>query len=292
MADKISFIDGDLTDYPSLVNAIKMSQPDEVYNLAAQSFVGSSFIQPVSTAEIDGLGVVNLLEAIRLIKPDAKFYQASTSELFGGVSSDACDENTPFHPRSPYAVAKLYAHWITKNYHESYGLFACCGILFNHESERRGKEFVTRKITNSVAQIKYGKLDHLELGNLDSKRDWGHANDYIKAMWLMLQQSTPCDYVIATGETHPIRKFVKLAFSDAGYDIKFEGEGLNEVGIDSQTGKVLLRVNEAFYRPNEVNVLLGNPAKAESELGWHREIEFEELVRRMVKHDLKVINSV
>ncbi len=285
LIDKIKFVEGDLTDYPSLVSAIKESQPDEVYNLAAQSFVAASFHQPIATTEIDALGVVHLLEAIRNVKPDTKFYQASTSELFGGVYNEACDENTPFYPRSPYGVAKLYAHWITKNYRESYGLFACAGILFNHESERRGKEFVTRKITSTIAAIKQGHMDCLELGNLSAKRDWGHAEDYVRAMWLMLQQDKPDEFIIATGETRTVREFASVAFKAAGLDVRFEGEGVNEVAIDNNTGKTVLRVNQQFFRPAEVDVLLGNPAKAEKKLGWVREVGFNALVERMVVSD-------
>jgi GDPmannose 4,6-dehydratase len=287
IADKVKLIEGDLTDHASLIRAIKESMPDEVYNLAAQSFVGTSFKQPICTAEIDALGVVNLLEAIRVVKPDARFYQASTSELFGGVSSEPSDENTAFYPRSPYGVAKLYAHWITKNYRESYGIFACAGILFNHESERRGKEFVTRKITASAAAIKNGELECLELGNLSAKRDWGHAEDYVRAMWLMLQQEKADEFVIATGETHSVREFAELAFRYAGYELHFEGEGVNEIGIDAQTGKTLLRVNPQFYRPAEVSVLLGNPGKAKRELDWSCSIGFDTLVKRMLLSEFK-----
>ena len=290
--DKITMIEGDLTDQPSLVNAIKISSPDEVYNLAAQSFVGTSFTQPVATTEIDALGTVYLLEAIRSTKPDARFYQASTSELYGGVCGNKpCDEETPFYPRSPYGVAKLYAHWITKNYRESYGMFACAGILFNHESERRGKEFVTRKITSTVAAIKCGEAECLELGNLSAKRDWGHANDYVCAMWLMLQQDKPDEYVIATGKTHTVREFAKTAFGYAGYDLQFEGEGVDEVGIDGVSGKTLIKVNPQFFRPAEVDVLIGDPAKAETKLGWKREIEFDELVQRMTESDMAHENT-
>lgn len=288
IADKLTFIEGDLTDHPSLINAVRISKPDEIYNLAAQSFVGTSFNQPVSTAEIDALGVVNMLEAMRIIKPDARFYQASTSELFGGVSSEPADENTQFYPRSPYGVAKLYAHWITKNYRESYGLFACAGILFNHESERRGKEFVTRKITSAVAAIKRGELECLELGNLSARRDWGHAEDYVRAMWLMLQHDKAEEFVIATGETHTVREFAGLAFRYAGYELRFEREGADEIGIDNTSGKELLRVNQQFFRPAEVNVLLGNPSKAHNLLGWRRGVSFDELVRRMSAADLGV----
>lgn len=284
--DKITMIEGDMTDQPSLVNAVSISSPDEVYNLAAQSFVGTSFTQPICTADIDGLGVVKLLEAIRTVKPDARFYQASTSELYGGVYDMPCDEETPFHPRSPYGVAKLYAHWITKNYRESYGMFACAGILFNHESERRGKEFVTRKITSTVAAIKRNEVSCLELGNLSAKRDWGHAEDYIRAMWLMLQHDKPEEFVIATGETRTVREFAEIAFENAGYEIRFEGEGAGEVGVDCNSGKTLIKVNPQFFRPAEVDVLLGNPGKATRELGWQREVDFAELVQRMIKSDL------
>lgn len=286
IVDKVNLIEGDMTDQPSLVNAMKLSLPDEVYNLAAQSFVGTSFTQPICTAEIDGLGAVNLLEAIRTVKPDSRFYQASTSELYGGVYDTPCDEETPFYPRSPYGVAKLFAHWITKNYRESYGMFACAGILFNHESERRGKEFVTRKITSTIAAIKRGEVDHLELGNLSSKRDWGHAQDYVRAMWLMLQHDRADEFVIATGETRTVREFAETAFRNAGYDIRFEGEGADEVGFDSISGKIMIKVNPQFYRPAEVEVLLGNPTKAKRELGWEREVTFVDLVRRMVDNDL------
>ena len=287
--DKIHFIYADMTDVVSLMNAMKISDADEVYNLAAQSFVATSWEQPLATADIDALGVTNMLEAIRNVKPSAHFYQASTSEMFGLVQEMPQTEKTPFYPRSPYGVAKLYGHWITKNYSESYNLFACSGILFNHESERRGKEFVTRKITYSVARIKQGVQDHIELGNLDSKRDWGHSKDYVKAMWLMLQQDTPDDYVIATNETRTVREFVETAFGHVGIKINWEGSGINEVGKDAETGKVLVKVNKDFFRPAEVDVLLGNPAKAESVLGWKREIPFSELVERMIKNDMDIV---
>ena len=286
IADRITFVEGDITDQPSLENAIRISQPDEIYNLAAQSFVGSSFSQPVCTTEINALGVLYLLEAIRNVKPDARFYQASTSELFGGMYDAPCDENTAFHPRSPYGAAKLYGHWITKNYRESYGMFSCAGILFNHESERRGLEFVTRKITHTIAAIKRGEVAILELGNLSAKRDWGHAEDYVRAMWMMLQKDKPDEYVVATGETRTVREFAEIAFRYAGYNLQFMGEGIHEIGIDTKSGKTLLQVNPVFFRPSEVEVLLGNPTKAQVELGWKRKISFDELVRRMVKHDL------
>lgn len=289
--DKIHFIYADMTDITSLVHAMQVSQADEVYNLAAQSFVGTSWEQPLATADIDAIGVTNMLEAIRMVKPTARFYQASTSEMFGLVQAIPQCETTPFYPRSPYGVAKLYGHWITKNYRESYGLYACGGILFNHESERRGKEFVTRKITDAVARIKQGVQDHLELGNMDSKRDWGHSKDYVKAMWLMLQQETADDYVIATNETRTVREFVEIAFSHVGIEVEWSGTGVDEVGRDKATGKVIVKVNPKFFRPAEVDILLGNPAKAEAALGWVREIPFSELVRRMVENDMKLVEK-
>ena len=257
--DKIHFIYADMTDPVSLINAMKISQADEVYNLAAQSFVATSWEQPLATAQIDALGVTNMLEAIRIVKPDAHFYQASTSEMFGLVQEIPQTEKTPFYPRSPYGVAKLYGHWITKNYRESYNLFACSGILFNHESERRGKEFVTRKITDAVARIKLGLQDHLELGNMDAKRDWGHSKDYVKAMWLMLQQDTPDDYVIATNETRTVREFVETAFKHVDIEIEWSGSGVDEIGKCKKTGKTIVKVNPEFFRPAEVELLLEEP---------------------------------
>jgi len=284
--DRIHLIYADMSDHVSLIHAVRNVQPDEVYNLAAQSFVATSWEQPVLTAEIDGIGVLNLLEAIRTEKPDARFYQASTSEMFGLVQETPQTENTPFYPRSPYGAAKLYGHWITKNYRESFGLYACSGILFNHESERRGLEFVTRKITHAVANIKAGKQRVLELGNLDVKRDWGHAKDYVCAMWLMLQQDAPDEYVIASGETRTVRDFVNAAFTAAGYSLKWQGEGADETAADQTTGEILVRVNPRYFRPAEVEFLLGSPKKAESKLGWKREISFDEMVSRMVANDL------
>lgn len=284
--EKINFIYADMTDPISLINAMKISQADEVYNLAAQSFVATSWEQPLATADIDAIGVTNILEAIRIVKPTARFYQASTSEMFGLVQEMPQTENTPFYPRSPYGVAKVYGHWITKNYRESYNMYACSGILFNHESERRGKEFVTRKITNAVARIKFSLQDCLELGNMDSKRDWGHSQDYVQAMWLMLQQETPDDYVIATNETRTVREFVEKAFNYADIEIEWNGAGVNEVGIDKTSGRIVIRVNPKFFRPAEVEVLLGNPAKAEKALGWKREVSFDNLVKRMTENDL------
>ena len=289
--DKIHFIYADMTDPISLITAMKISQADEVYNLAAQSFVATSWEQPLATADIDALGVTNMLEAIRTVKPEARFYQASTSEMFGLVQAIPQTETTPFYPRSPYGVAKLYGHWITKNYRESYDLYACSGILFNHESERRGKEFVTRKITDAVARIKLGVQDHLEIGNMDSKRDWGHSKDYVKAMWLLLQQDHADDYVIATNETRTVREFVEVAFGHVGIEIEWEGTGVDEIGKDKATGKTIVKVNPQFFRPAEVDILLGNPAKAEKELGWKREISFSQLVERMVKNDLALVEK-
>lgn len=291
LLDKIHFIYADMTDIVSLINAVKIADPDEVYNLAAQSFVGTSWEQPVATADIDAIGTLNMLEALRTIKPDAHFYQASTSEMFGLVQAVPQCETTPFYPRSPYGVAKLYGHWITKNYRESYDMYACSGILFNHESERRGKEFVTRKVTDAVARIKLGVQDHLELGNMDAKRDWGHANDYVKAMHLMLLQDHPDDYVIATNETRTVREFVETAFKHADMDILWSGSGIDEIGTDKASGKVVVRVNPVFFRPAEVEILLGNPEKAEKSLGWKREITFSQLVERMVKNDLDLVKK-
>lgn len=287
--DKIQFIYADMTDIISLISAMKISQADEVYNLAAQSFVATSWEQPLATAEIDAIGVTNMLEAIRTVKPTARFYQASTSEMFGLVQEMPQKETTPFYPRSPYGVAKLYGHWITKNYRESFDLFACSGILFNHESERRGKEFVTRKITDAVARIKLGIQEYLELGNMDSKRDWGHSKDYVKAMWLMLQQDIPDDYVIATNETRTVREFVETAFHHVGITIEWQGNDINEVGINKDTGKVIVKINRKFFRPAEVDVLLGDASKAEKKLGWAREVPFSELVERMVKNDMELV---
>lgn len=289
--DRIHFIYADMTDPVSLINAMKISDADEVYNLAAQSFVATSWEQPLATAQIDALGVTNMLEAIRIVKPSCRFYQASTSEMFGLVQEIPQKETTPFYPRSPYGVAKLYGHWITKNYRESYDLFACSGILFNHESERRGKEFVTRKITDAVARIKLGVQDHLELGNMDSKRDWGHSKDYVYAMWLMLQQDEADDYVVATNETRTVREFVETAFKKAGITVEWSGEDVDEIGKDAATGKVIVKVNKDFFRPAEVDILIGDPAKAESKLGWKREIPFDELVERMVKNDLELVQK-
>lgn len=291
LKDKINMIYADMTDLVSLIGAMRESKADEVYNLAAQSFVGSSWEQPVFTAETNGIGAVNMLEAIRAVNPDARFYQASTSEMFGLVQEIPQKETTPFYPRSPYGVGKLYGHWITKNYRESYGMYACSGILFNHESERRGKEFVTRKITDAVARIKLGLQDFLELGNMDAKRDWGHAKDYVNAMWLMLQQTKPDDYVIATGEARTVREFVEKAFAEAGIDLEWRGKKELEIGVDKSNDKTLVKVNPKFYRPAEVELLVGDPSKAHERLGWQRKINFADMVSAMVKNDMDLVEK-
>lgn len=281
---------GDLTDSSNLNRIVERVEPDEIYNLAAQSHVQVSFEVPEYTAETDGIGTLRLLDAIRESGINTKFYQASTSELFGGLEGTAPQsETTPFYPRSPYAAAKLYAYWITVNYREAYNLYACNGVLFNHESPRRGETFVTRKITRAVCGIVAGKKEKLSLGNLDAKRDWGFAGDYVKAMWLMLQQDKPRDYVIATGETTTVRKFVELAFREVDIDIEWKGSGVEERGYDAKTGKVLVDVNPRYFRPTEVELLLGDPAKAEKELGWKREVDVNSLVKMMVEADYQDI---
>ncbi|WP_038903351.1 GDP-mannose 4,6-dehydratase [Dickeya zeae] len=283
----LHLVEYDLTDLSASIRLLQDTQATEVYNLAAQSFVGVSFEQPVTTAEITGIGPLNLLEAIRIVNPKIRFYQASTSEMFGKVQAIPQVESTPFYPRSPYGVAKLYAHWMTINYRESYGIFACSGILFNHESPLRGREFVTRKITDSAAKIKLGKLDVLELGNLDAKRDWGFAREYVEGMWRMLQADSADTYVLATNRTETVRDFVSMAFKAAGFTLKFKGSAENEVGIDADTGKVLVRVNPKFYRPAEVELLIGNPAYAKEKLGWEPRTTLEELCQMMVKEDIR-----
>jgi len=286
--DNLHTYHGDLADSSNLHRLISDISPDEIYNLGAQSHVGVSFEVPEYTAEVTGIGTVRLLDAIRDSKVKCKYYQASTSELFGGIpGTEPQSELTPFYPKSPYGAAKLYAYWVTVNYRESYDMFACNGILFNHESPRRGETFVTKKITRAVAKIHQGKQDVLTLGNLDSKRDWGHARDYVEAMWLMLQQDTPKDYVIATGLTWTIREFVDLAFSEIDINIEWIGEGINEVGRDKNTGKDLVKVSSKYFRPAEVELLLGDPAKAEKELGWKAKTSLAEMVSEMVKYDLK-----
>lgn len=285
---------GDMTDSSSLIRIIQEIQPTEIYNLAAQSHVKVSFDVPEYTADTDAIGTLRLLEAVRILGLEKKtrIYQASTSELFGKVQEIPQSETTPFYPRSPYAVAKLYGFWITKNYRESYGMFAANGILFNHESERRGENFVTRKITLAVANIAAGKQDKLYLGNLNARRDWGYAPDYIECMWLILQQPEPDDYVIATGEYHSVREFTELAFRRAGIELRWEGEGIDKKGIDIATGRTLVEVDPRFFRPSEVEQLLGNPAKAKEKLGWNpRKTSFQQLVNIMVDADIKAINN-
>ncbi len=285
----------DMTDSSSLIRIIQHIQPDEIYNLAAQSHVKVSFDVPEYTAETDAVGTLRLLEAVRILGLENKtrIYQASTSELFGLVQEVPQKETTPFYPRSPYGVAKLYGFWITKNYRESYGMFAVNGILFNHESERRGETFVTRKITLAAARIAQGLQDKMYIGNLDAKRDWGYAPDYVECMWRMLQHEVPEDFVIATGEMHSVREFCMLAFAEAGIDLAWEGEGIDEKGIDKDTGRVIVEVDPTYFRPSEVEMLLGDPTKAKTILGWNpRRTSFEELVRRMVKNDMQMVKKI
>lgn len=289
LRDHIKLVEGDLTDLASMVEAIRKSNPDEVYNLGAQSFVPSSWTQPISTSEITGLGVLKILEAIRIVNPNIKMYQASSSELFGKVQEMPQTEKTPFYPRSPYGISKTFGYWSTINYRESYGIHASNGILFNHESPKRGKQFVTRKITHSVSKIKLGLQEFFELGNLDAKRDWGFAGDYVEAMWLILQQETPGDYVISTGETHTIREFVEEAFKAVGMEIVWEGKGLNEVG--KHNGKIVVKINKKFFRPADVDILLGDSSKANKELGWKPKTKFKELVKMMVESDLEDVKK-
>jgi GDPmannose 4,6-dehydratase len=283
----LRLVEHDLTDLSASIRLLQQSGASEVYNLAAQSFVGVSFDQPITTAQITGLGPLKLLESIRIVDPNIRFYQASTSEMFGKVQAVPQDENTPFYPRSPYGVAKLFAHWMTINYRESYGIFASSGILFNHESPLRGREFVTRKITDAVAKIKLGKLDCLALGNLDAKRDWGFAKEYVHGMWRMLQADEPDTFVLATNRTERVREFVRMAFRAADIDLEFSGAGEREAGADTATGTTVVRVDPRFYRPAEVDLLIGDPAKAKAKLGWEPKITLEELCRMMVEADLE-----
>ncbi|MGN7832398.1 GDP-mannose 4,6-dehydratase [Pseudoxanthomonas sp. 22568] len=283
----LKLVEYDLTDPGASIRLLASTEATEVYNLAAQSFVGVSFDQPRTTAEISGIGALNLLEAIRTVNGNIRFYQASTSEMFGKVQEVPQREETPFYPRSPYGVAKLYAHWITVNYRESYDVFGCSGILFNHESPLRGREFVTRKITDSVAKIKLGQLDCLELGNLDAKRDWGFAKEYVEGMWRMLQAEQSDTYVLATNRTETVRDFVSMAFKAADIAVEFRGQDLEEVAVDVRTGRTVMRINPAFHRPAEVDLLIGNPAKAKAVLGWEPKTTLEELCAMMVKADLE-----
>jgi GDPmannose 4,6-dehydratase len=284
---------GDLTDSTNLVRLIQDIQPDEVYNLAAQSHVHVSFESPEYTGNADGIGALRMLEAIRFLKLEGKtrFYQASTSEMYGKVQETPQRETTPFYPRSPYAVAKLYAYWITVNYREAYGLHASNGILFNHEGPTRGETFVTRKITRAVAAIELGMQRCLYMGNIDAKRDWGHARDYVEGMWRILQQPGPDDYVLATGETHSVREFIELAFAEVGRKLRWEGAGVDECGLDQKTGETLVRIDPAYYRPAEVDLLLGDPSKARTRLGWSHKTTFVELVREMVRSDLALMRT-
>ncbi|MFZ6760612.1 GDP-mannose 4,6-dehydratase [Undibacterium sp. Ji50W] len=283
----LHLVEYDLTDLSASIRLLQTTGVTEVYNLAAQSFVGVSFEQPLTTTEITGIGALNLLEAIRIVNTEIRFYQASTSEMFGKVQAVPQVESTPFYPRSPYGVAKLYAHWMSINYRESYGIFACSGILFNHESPLRGREFVTRKITDSVAKIKLGKLDVLELGNMDAKRDWGFAKEYVEGMWRMLQADKPDTFVLATNRTETVRDFVTMAFKAADIQLNWSGEGENETASCTRTGKVLVRVNPKFYRPAEVELLIGDPAKAKQVLGWEPKTTLEELCQMMVEADVR-----
>jgi len=283
----LRLVEYDLTDQAASIRLVQDTQPAEIYNLAAQSFVGVSFEQPLTTAHITALGAVHLLEAIRIVDPNIRFYQASTSEMFGLVQEVPQSENTPFYPRNPYGVAKLYAHWMTINYRESYDIFGCCGILFNHESPLRGREFVTRKITDSVAKIKLGKLDILELGNMDAKRDWGFAKDYVEGMWRMLQADKPDTYVLATNRTETVRDFVDMAFKAVDIKLEWKGTAEDEIGVCTKTCKTLVKVNPKFYRPAEVDLLVGDPAKAKQDLGWEPTATLEELCAMMVEADVR-----
>jgi GDPmannose 4,6-dehydratase len=283
----LHLVEHDITDLSASIRLLQRTGAKELYNLAAQSFVGVSFEQPITTAEITGIGPLNLLEAIRIIDPKVRFYQASTSEMFGKVQAMPQDETTAFYPRSPYGVAKLYAHWMTVNYRESYGIFGSSGILFNHESPLRGREFVTRKITDAAAKIKLGQLDCLTLGNLDAKRDWGFAKEYVEGMWRMLQADEPDTFVLATNRTETVRDFVQMAFKAAGIEVEFSGEGEQELAREAGSGKVVTRVDPRFYRAAEVDLLIGNPAKAKEKLGWAPEVTLEELCRMMVEADLR-----
>lgn len=282
---------GDLNDSGSLSKLIYRIGPCEIYNLGAQSHVKVSFEIPEFTSDVNALGTLRLLDSIKEVNPEIKFYQASSSELFGKVGETSQNENTPFYPRSPYATAKLYAYWIAVNYREAYGIFTCNGLLFNHESPRRGRTFVTRKITTGIANILKGKQDRIILGNIDTKRDWGFAGDYVEAMWMMLQQDQPDDYIIATGETHTVREFCELAFKNAGITLTWEGSGENEKGIDSSNGRELISISKIYFRPNEVDLLLGDAKKAKDKLGWSPKVSFEELVKMMVDSDIKAENS-
>ncbi len=289
--NEIKIVYMDLLEFENVYRIIEKIQPDEIYNLAAQSFVHTSFEQPILTSEVNAIGVLRLLEIIRTLKPETRFYQASTSEMFGDVQETPQTEKTPFYPRSPYGVSKLFAHWSTVNYRESYNMFACSGILFNHESPLRGLEFITRKITYGIAKIIYGLQEKIVVGNLDAKRDWGYAEEYVQGMWLMLQQDKADDYILSTGETHTVREFIEYAFDCAGFEIRWEGQGAKTKGIDEKTGKTLIEVSPEFYRPAEVDILLGNPSKAKEKLPWQPKTKFEELTRMMTEADIKRVKQ-
>ncbi|MFC7398866.1 GDP-mannose 4,6-dehydratase [Chelatococcus sp. GCM10030263] len=291
VAGAVELIDIDLFEFSNIARALERVKPDEIYNLAAQSFVGLSFEQPLYTSEIDGLGVARLLEAIRAAVPGTRFYQASTSEMFGKVQGTPQSETTPFHPRSPYAVAKLFAHWMTVNYRESYGLHATSGILFNHESPVRGREFVTRKITHGLARVRAGEIDRIDLGNLDAQRDWGFAGDYVDGMWRMLQQDEASDYVLATGRTTSVRHFVEMAAAAAGFSLVWRGKGLEEVGIDTKTDQIIVGIDPRYFRPAEVDLLIGDAGKAQTRLGWKAKTAVEDLVAMMVEADMRRVRD-
>jgi len=287
----IEITDFELSEFTNIIRAIEKYNPDEIYNLAAQSFVAASFEMPIMTSDVTGLGVSRLLEAIRQINPKIKFYQASSSEMFGKVVDTPQNENTPFYPRSPYGVAKLFGHWMTINYREAYNIFACSGILFNHESPLRGHQFVTKKITRGLSKIKLGLKDCLELGNLESKRDWGYAEDYVEAMYLMLQHKTPDNYVISTGRTYSVKDFINSACVELNFNIEWKGEGLDEVAIDCRTGKEIIKINSKYYRPTEVDLLLGDSSKAKEILQWKPKTNFNKLVSKMIKYDYSKLKN-
>jgi GDPmannose 4,6-dehydratase len=289
--DKIELVELDIQDTGNIIRAFDKFKPDEVYNLAAQSFVAVSFEKPILTGEITALGTTRILEAIRIVNTKIKFYQASSSEMFGKVQEVPQKESTPFYPRSPYAVAKLYGHWMTINYRESFGIFGCSGILFNHESPLRGIEFVTRKVTDAVARINAGKQEYFEIGNIDAKRDWGYADEFVDGMWRMLQLSAPDDFVLATGETHSVREFIELAFKHVGKEIAWSGKNENEIGKDAKSGKTLVKINPKFFRPAEVELLVGDSSKAKAKLGWTPKVKFNELVEIMLKRDIERVGK-